>query len=176
MIHKRLTLVGLVAVPLAALAVAGCGGSSNSSSSSAPSPTIPKLSNGRAATIGVSDTTLGKVLVDGQGRTIYLFKKDTSTTSTCTGGCAAAWPPVRATGKPTVANGASASLVGTTKRSAGKPQVTYHGHPLYLFSGDQNPGDVHGQGQNAFGAVWWTVSPAGNQVTTKPPSGTPSGY
>jgi predicted lipoprotein with Yx(FWY)xxD motif len=173
MIHKRLTVLGIAAIPLAAFAVAGCGGSSNSQSST---PSVPKLASGRAATIGVSGTSVGNVLVNSQGRTVYLFKKDTSTTSTCTGACASSWPPVRATGKPTAAGGAKASMLGTTKRSDGKPQVTYHGHPLYLFSGDQKPGDVKGQGVNAFGAVWWTVSSAGNQVTTKPSSGSTGGY
>ena len=171
--HKRLTLLGLAAVPLAALVVAGCGGGSSNHSSS---PTLPKLSSGHAATIGVSGSSVGNILVDAQGRTVYLFKKDTSTQSTCTGACAASWPPVRATGKPTAAGGAHASMLGTTKRSDGKPQVTYHGHPLYVFSGDQNAGDVNGQGVNAFGAAWWAVSPAGNQVTTKPSSGSTPGY
>jgi len=174
MIHKRLTLLGLAAIPVAALAVAGCGGSSNNSASSAP--TVPKLANGHAATIGVSGSSVGNILVDAQGRTVYLFKKDTSTKSTCTGACAASWPPVRATGKPTASGGANASMLGTTKRSDGKPQVTYHGHPLYLFSGDQKAGALNGQGVNAFGAVWWAVSPAGNQVTTKPSSGSTGGY
>jgi predicted lipoprotein with Yx(FWY)xxD motif len=173
MIHKRLTLLGLAAVPLAALAVAGCGGSNNSHSSS---PSVPKLASGRAATIGVSGSSVGNILVNSQGRTVYLFQKDTSNKSTCTGACAASWPPVRATGKPTAAGGANASMLGTTKRSDGKPQVTYHGHPLYLFSGDQSAGDVNGQGVNAFGAVWWAVSPAGDRVTTKPSSGSTGGY
>ena len=174
MIHKRLTLLGLAAIPVAALAVAGCGGSSNDSASSAHS--VPKLASGHAATIGVSGSSVGNILVNSQGRTVYLFKKDTSSKSTCTGACAASWPPVRATGKPTAAGGATASMLGTTKRSDGKPQVTYHGHPLYLFSGDQNAGALNGQGVNAFGAVWWAVSPAGNQVTTKPSSGSTGGY
>ena len=173
MIHKRLTLLGLAAIPVAALAVAGCGGSSNSASSA---PTVPKLASGHAATIGVSGSSVGNILVDAQGRTVYLFKKDTSTKSTCTGACAASWPPVRATGKPTASGGANASMLGTTKRSDGKPQVTYHGHPLYLFSGDQKAGALNGQGVNAFGAVWWAISPAGNQVTTKPSSGSTGGY
>jgi predicted lipoprotein with Yx(FWY)xxD motif len=171
--HRPLTALGLVAVPLVALVVAGCGGGGSNSSST---PTIPKLSSGHAATVGVSGTSVGNILVDSQGRTIYLFKKDTSTTSTCTAACAASWPPVRATGTPTGANGIKASLLATTKRSDGKPQVTYNGHPLYLFSGDQKAGDVNGQGVTAFGAVWWAVSSAGNQVTTKPPSGTSGGY
>ena len=61
--------------------------------------------------------------------------------------------------------GAKASLVGTTKRSDGKPQVTYNGHPLYLFQGDKKPGDTNGQGITAFGAAWFGVSPAGKQIT-----------
>jgi predicted lipoprotein with Yx(FWY)xxD motif len=72
---------------------------------------------------------------------------------------------VRANGKPTVGSGANASMVGTTARSDGKPQVTYNGHPLYLYSGDQRPGDTTGEGVTAFGASWFAVSPAGDQVS-----------
>ena len=105
------------------------------------------------------------VLVDSQGRTLYLFAKDTGTQSECTGACASAWPPLQATGNPTVGGGADASLVATTMRSDGSPQVTYAGHPLYLFSGDQNPGDTNGEGVVAYGASWYAVSPAGTQIT-----------
>jgi predicted lipoprotein with Yx(FWY)xxD motif len=75
------------------------------------------------------------------------------------------WPPVRSGGKPTAGKGLTASELGTTARSDGKPQVTYNGHPLYLFAGDHNPGDTNGQGLNAFGAKWYVLSPAGNQIT-----------
>ena len=148
----------------AAVVLAGCGGSSATTSS--------ETAGGRTATIGVADNgNLGKILVDSEGDTVYLFKKDTSTKSTCTGACAAAWPPVPATGKPTVATGLSAAKVGTTTGADGKPQVTYDGHPLYRFEGDSKPGDANGQGTNAFGALWYVVSSSGTAVTTVGSSG-----
>jgi predicted lipoprotein with Yx(FWY)xxD motif len=82
-----------------------------------------------------------------------------------------------ATGKPTVGAGADASLVGSTTRSDGTRQVTYAGHPVYLFSGDQNPGDTNGEGVVAFGASWYAVSPAGDQITGPAPNpGVGNGY
>jgi predicted lipoprotein with Yx(FWY)xxD motif len=155
-------LCAAAALALVALAVAGCG-SSNSSASAAPS------AHG-SATVDVANSGLGKILVDSQGRTLYLFKKDTGTTSTCLGACATKWPPVRVTGKPTVSTGLTASNAGTTKRSDGRPEVTYNGHPLYLFAGDQKAGDTNGQGVNAFGGSWFAVSPAGTQVTATAPA------
>jgi hypothetical protein len=65
-------------------------------------------------------------------------------------------------------------MVGTTPRSDGKPQVTYNGHPVYLFSGDQSAGDTNGEGVTAFGASWFALSPAGNQVSA-PASNSRSG-
>ena len=67
-------------------------------------------------------------------------------------------------------SGANASIVATSARSDGKPQVTYNGHPVYLFSGDQKPGDTSGQGVNAFGGLWYALSSAGNQVAASAPS------
>jgi predicted lipoprotein with Yx(FWY)xxD motif len=153
-------LATAAALLLTVVALAGCGGSSNASSP----PAAPKTASGAAATIGVANVGLGKILVDSQGRTLYLFQKDTGTASTCFGACAVNWPPLRANGKPTLGSGANESLVGTTTRSDGKPQVTYNGHPLYLFTGDQKAGDTNGEGVNAFGGLWYAVSPAGNQI------------
>jgi predicted lipoprotein with Yx(FWY)xxD motif len=161
-------LAGAAAVPLAALAVAGCGGGAGGESTALPAP--PKTASGAAATVGLATTGLGKTLVDSNGRTIYLFKKDNGTKSACNGACADAWPPVRANGMPTVGAGADASQVGTTTRSDGTPQVTYNGHPLYLYQGDQKPGDTTGQGSTGFGAAWYALSPAGNEVTGQPSS------
>ena len=155
-------LASLAVLTLAGLTLAACGGGSSSSGSSAP----PTTADGRPATIGVSNESLGKVLVDSQGRTLYLFQKDSGTMSACTGECASDWPPLRANGKPTEGSGANASLVGTATRADGKPQVTYNGHPLYLYQGDHKPGDMKGQGVNAFGASWYVLSPAGNQITS----------
>ena len=171
-------LAAALAVPLAALTVTACGGGSNNNNATA-APAPPKAADGQAATIGMASTSLGNILVDSQGRTVYLFKKDSGTKSACTGGCAAAWPPVRTSGKPTVGSGLTASKAGTTPRSDGKPQVTYNGHPVYLFQNDQNAGDTNGQGVNAFGAAWYVMSPAGNAITTSGSSssgGGGSGY
>ena len=164
MSRTPLTLMASVAViPLTALALASCGGSNDATAASAP----PKTASGKPATLGVESTSLGKILVDGQGRTLYLFQGDTGTKSNCSGACATNWPPLTSA-NPTVGKGANASMIGTTKRSDGTTQVTYNGHPLYTFSGDSNPGDTSGQGVNAFGALWYTLSPAGQQVTASP--------
>jgi predicted lipoprotein with Yx(FWY)xxD motif len=171
---SSITFLSATALVLAALAVAGCGssGDSNASGSSAP----PKTANGQSATLGVANENLGKILVDSQGRTLYLFERDSGTKSTCTGPCAAEWPPLLSNGKPTVGGGANASIVATSARSDGTRQVTYNGHPLYLFSADQKPGDVNGQGVDAFGGLWYVLSASGDEVTTSAGSGGGLGY
>ena len=167
---RRITLIpGLAVVAVFALGLAGC------SSTSQASGSTPKSNGGEQGTVDVATSGLGQILVDSQGRTLYLFAKDMGTQSECTGACASAWPPLGATGKPTVGSGANASLVGTTMRSDGSSQVTYAGHPLYLFSGDQNPGDTNGEGLVAYGASWYALSPAGSQITGQASSSS-SGY
>jgi predicted lipoprotein with Yx(FWY)xxD motif len=118
--------------------------------------------------VRVADSSLGKILVNSQGRSLYLFKADAGTKSACTGACATAWPPLLAKGNPTAGSGANASLVGTTTRSDGRRQVTYNGHPLYLFIKDTKPGQTNGQGVIAFGGAWFGLSPAGNQISSHP--------
>lgn len=137
--------------------VAGCGGGSDTAT--------PTTASGSPATIGVANGgDLGDILVNSQGRTLYLFLKDSGTKSECTGACAVNWPPLRTSGKPTEGNGANASLVGTTSRPDGKAQLTYNGHPLYLFSGDKEAGDTNGEGLNAFGGGWYALAPAGAEI------------
>ena len=162
----RIRPLGLLsAALLVSLVAAGCGSSGGTSSATV------KAAGGSSATVSVANTGLGKILVDSKGDTLYLFAKDTGTKSTCFGGCATAWPPLRASGKPTAGGGANASLLGTTPRSDGKPQVTYKGHPLYGFQGDSKAGDTTGQGNTGFGAPWYVLSPAGNEITTTASSG-----
>jgi predicted lipoprotein with Yx(FWY)xxD motif len=146
---------------LTALAVSACG----SSGGGATASTLPRVANGHPATVGVVDGRLGKILVDSRGHTLYLFGKDSGTKSACFGGCASTWPPLRAGGKPTVGSGADSARVGTTRRSDGKPQVTYNGHPLYLYQGDEKSDVTNGQGLTAFGGAWYALSPAGDQVS-----------
>ena len=163
-------LAGVAAVALIALAATGCGGGSGGGTPAAV--VSPKTASGQPATIGMANVaSLGNVLVDSQGRTVYLFQKDSGTKSACLGACASAWPPIRANGSPTVGSGLNASLAGTASRSDGKPQVTYNGHPLYLFSDDQKPGDANGQGSTAFGGGWFALNAAGGHVTRQASSG-----
>ena len=107
---------------------------------------------------------LGRILVDGNGRTLYLFEKDKHGKSTCTGRCAGFWPPLIATGKTLAAAGAKASLLGTTTRGDGRRQVTYNHHPLYRFVKDTRKGQTNGQNVDAYGAEWYVVSAAGAKV------------
>jgi predicted lipoprotein with Yx(FWY)xxD motif len=122
---------------------------------------------------------LGPILIDSQGRTLYLWQADTGAKSTCIGACAAAWPPLVTTGKPTAGSGVTSSLLGTTKRANGTEQVTYNGHPLYLFAGDTASRQTNGQGSNGVGAPWYVLSPQGNPLTgatASTASSPPTGY
>jgi predicted lipoprotein with Yx(FWY)xxD motif len=143
------------------LAVISCGGSGTQSATSpAPSTSVP------AATVAVaSNQKLGKILVDGNGRTLYLFEADKGTSSTCYGSCAAYWPPLLTGGAPVAGAGANSSLLGTTNRTDGTTEVTYAGHPLYYVVTDHNPGDATGQAVNNFGAAWYVVGVDGNKIT-----------
>jgi predicted lipoprotein with Yx(FWY)xxD motif len=160
----RTSLPLLGALPLAVLALAACGGSA--------SHALPTTSDGRPASIGVGSTGLGNILVDRQGRTLYLFARDSGMTSACTGACAVNWPPLRVSGTPLVGSGAKASDVGKTARPDGISQLTYNGHPLYTFVNDKKSGDTNGEGINAFGGLWFAVSPTGVKVA---PSSQPQG-
>jgi predicted lipoprotein with Yx(FWY)xxD motif len=158
-------LASAAAIPLTTASVAACGGGG------AKADTPAKTTTGPSATVGVAQTSLGKILVDSPGRTLYLFMADAGTKSACTGACAAAWPPLPAHGKPTAGGSADAGLLGTAARSDGARQVTYNGRLLYRFANDQKPGDVNGQGVTAFGAAWFVLSATGNEIATRSPSG-----
>jgi len=117
------------------------------------------------AVVSTSQTALGRILVDSRGHTLYLFAKDGSGKSACSGACATSWPPVTTTGKPRAGTGTKASLLGTTKRADGRLQVTYSHHPLYTFVEDTKRGQTSGQNLDGFGAEWYVVSPAGARIT-----------
>jgi len=131
-----------------------------------------------ASQVKARKTSLGMILVDSKGHTLYLFQKDKSGKSSCYTTCAANWPPYLTTGKPTAATGIKKSMLGTTKRTDGKLQVTYNHHPLYRFKFDTKAGSTKGENVNAFGAHWFAVSPKGVKAPPKPtgptgPSGNP---
>ncbi|MDX6490672.1 MAG: hypothetical protein QOD43_917, partial [Gaiellaceae bacterium] len=137
----RTSLLILGALSLAVVALAGCGRSA--------SHALPTTSDGRPATVGVASTGLGDVLVDRQGRTLYLFARDSGGVSACTGACAVNWPPLLVQGTPLVGTGATPSGIGRTTRPDGLSQLTYTGHPLYPFVNDKRPGDTNGEGISA---------------------------
>jgi len=143
---------------VAMLAAVACGGP-GSSASTTPSAAVP------TATVAVATNAgLGKILVDANGHTLYLFEADKGTSSTCYGDCAKYWPPLLTGAAPQAGAGANAALLGTTKRNDGTNEVTYGGHPLYYVVTDHNPGDATGQGVNNFGARWDAVGPDGNKI------------
>jgi predicted lipoprotein with Yx(FWY)xxD motif len=175
----RTTSIRRGAVALALLALAGCGSSTGGGTAAGTGSSSAASSAASAkADLKTADTGLGKVVVAADGRTVYVFDKDTagSGTSACTAACLAKWPPVVATsGKPTV-SGVTGQL-GTITRDDGTKQVTLAGMPLYLFAGDSHAGDVTGQ---AVGGIWWVVSPSGTKITAaaapSSSAGTGTGY
>jgi predicted lipoprotein with Yx(FWY)xxD motif len=133
--------------------------------SQAPSKATSTPTRAAPATLMVHTVTpLGPILVDGSGRTLYLFEADTGKASTCSGACARAWPPLLTSDPPHVGPGVTQALVGTMPTSDGTLQVTYNGHPLYYFAGDRKAGETKGEGLTAFGAGWDAVSPPGNKI------------
>jgi predicted lipoprotein with Yx(FWY)xxD motif len=168
---RSIGVLGAGGLAILASVAAGCGGGAATAASSAP----PKTASGQTATVGISSTGIGQILVNSQGRTLYLFKADQGIKSACTHACAGAWPPLLVTGKPTAGQGINASLVGTATRPEGTTQLTYNGHPLYLFAQDQKAGETNGQGVSAFGAAWFALNSAGSQVTAQPSSSSTGG-
>jgi predicted lipoprotein with Yx(FWY)xxD motif len=134
---------------------------------------------GGGTLVKTGKTGLGRILVDSRGHSLYLFEADKGTRSACYGACAKFWPPLLTRARPVAGAGAKASLLGTTKRKDGKLQVTYHGHPLYLFQLDTKAGATKGQDSHAFGAGWYVLTPSGLKLEhstagtkTPPPSST----
>lgn len=172
---RRFAAVALIA-GLAVLTAGGaaCGSSSDEgvgsettepSAGSTTSTTSTDAGDAGAVEITVSSSELGDIVVDGEGRTLYLFTSDSGSESTCYGACEAAWPPL--VGEVTAGPGVTGEL-GTTTRTDGSSQVTLGGHPLYHYASDVDPGDTSGQG---VGGVWFVVDGAGNPVEDEPSSG-----
>jgi predicted lipoprotein with Yx(FWY)xxD motif len=116
------------------------------------------------AVVKLGHSGLGRIIVDSQGKTLYLWAHDKRGKSTCYGKCAKAWPALITQGKPRAISGARSALLGTTRRTDGRMQVTYGRHPLYYFAGDKRVGQTAGEGLVAFGGRWDAVSAAGTAV------------
>jgi predicted lipoprotein with Yx(FWY)xxD motif len=137
-------------------------------------PPATYAAQAKGAVVSTAKTSLGRILVTSNGRTLYLFEKDRNGKSACSGQCAVFWPPLITSGKPIVTGGARASLIGTTRRADGRLQVTYNHHPLYTFVKDTKAGQTNGEGVNAFGAGWDAMTSAGAKIE-KPSAPSPGG-
>lgn len=159
-------LAGAVVV-LAACGSSASPGSSNTSAPATGNSATSSATSSTAAqsglTIGTRKTSIGTVLVNAQGKTLYWFAIDTSTTSKCTGACATYWPPV--IGTPKAAPGSNLTMkFGTITRSGGQLQATYDGHPLYTYAGDTSAGQTGGNAKNLSGGLWWAMTPSGSKL------------
>jgi predicted lipoprotein with Yx(FWY)xxD motif len=161
---------GMAGVALLAAACSGGGGGYGGgygASSAPPTTGTGAVPSATATTLDLANSNLGQILVDSQGRSLYLFGADAGTNSTCTSaGCVAEWPPLIANGTPQVGVGLPANELGTTTRADGHQQITYAGHPLYYFAGDTQPGTTAGQGLNDNGGPWYVVHTDGTPVTS----------
>ena len=156
------SLAAFLLLPALGAAALGCGAESASQAAAAPGA---KAAAKRGATVGVSASRYGRILVDGRGRTLYLFTRDRTVRSRCSGSCARAWPPYLTRGRPRAGSAEVAEgELGSTRRRNGTRQVTYHGHPLYYYVGDTRPGVILCQAVIEFGGGWYVVAPAGDAI------------
>jgi predicted lipoprotein with Yx(FWY)xxD motif len=120
----------------------------------------------RAAKIGLRHTSVGTILVNTSGRTLYEFTKDRANRNSCVkiSGCSETWPALTTSGKPIAGRGVKASLLSTIKLPGGGKQVTYAGHALYLYSADSGPGETSYVGEKAFGGIWYAINSSGRTV------------
>jgi predicted lipoprotein with Yx(FWY)xxD motif len=144
----------------------------------APAMTVTptqSASNTASITLGVAtDPSLGKILVDGNGKTLYVFTKDAPDTVNCDAKCQANWPPLVSSGTPKLGPGVDASLIGSTALPNGEKVITYDHMPLYYFFQDTQPGQISGEN---VGSVWFVVSPDGKPVkpaSSSAPTATPA--
>jgi predicted lipoprotein with Yx(FWY)xxD motif len=169
--RRRRPILLLAAAAAFALLAAACGNDSGGGGSS-PGP-VPHASGDA---VSAQPTSLGTILVDGKGKTVYDFAADKGTTSACTGSCASVWPPVKAPSPLPASLPGVTGPIGTTARPDGTRQLTVAGHPVYTFSGDSAPGQTNGQGVVLNGGLWTVVSPAGAPLPSAGPANSGPSY
>ena len=169
MVTRSRPVVTIVPAALCLLLLGACTTATPAApASSAPAPSAAASSmpasapaEADAATLALSmaDSSLGSILVDGKGMTLYLFTKDTPNASNCTGQCLVAWPPLL--GRPTAGTGVDDSKLGSFTRADGRTQASYNGWPLYYWQQDTKPGDATGQNVNS---VWFVLDRDGKAI------------
>jgi predicted lipoprotein with Yx(FWY)xxD motif len=129
-----------------------------------PAPPIGHVAH--APTVQLRHSSIGTILTSGSGLTLYEFTRDRANANSCVkvSGCAQVWPALASSGTPTAGPGVKASLLSTIRLSGGGRQVTYAGHPLYLYSGDSSPADTSYVGVQQFGGKWYALSASGHFV------------
>ena len=164
MLMRRLLAVILPLAAVAVIAVVVAAGGGSTSGGATNGSAYGATRKPAVGTVKTLRTKLGRILVDARGRTLYLFEKDKGATSSCAGACASVWPPLTTGGTAKAGPGVTAAKLGVTKRTDGRTELTYGGHPLYTYAGDQKPGDVQGQGLDQFGAEWYVLAPGGRKI------------
>ena len=165
---RRTALFALPVIIALTLAACGKDNTSTSASSSSGSKSTTTAANasssaGTTAIVKLSSSPFGQILTDAQGNTLYVFMKDTGTTSNCTTACSQIWPPMAASGTP-AGTGIAASDLATTTRADGTTQLTFFGHPVYHYAADTSAGDTAGEGVHGFGGLWYVVNKSGDPV------------
>ncbi|TML30735.1 MAG: hypothetical protein E6G35_05930 [Actinobacteria bacterium] len=149
--------------PLILLAVAAVAGVTACGHATTP-PAAPVRAD-QPVRVEVGQSSLGPILTDQNGRTLYAFVNDKGGTSSCTGDCIATWPALVSRQPVTAGTGAEKSLLAQTTRTEGTAQATYNNWPLYYYVGDVGPGDVDGQGVDG---AWFVVGTDGKLIKTAP--------
>jgi predicted lipoprotein with Yx(FWY)xxD motif len=116
------------------------------------------------AKVQVRHTSLGNVLVNGRGFTLYAFSRDGRNHDRCMSisGCHGVWPLDRTHGRPVAGRGVHRSMLGTIHLAGVVTQVTYAGHPLYTYSGDSSAGQTYYVGASQFGGTWRAIRASGH--------------
>lgn len=161
----------IIALAGASMLLAACGSSSKTSTSPTTSASAAGGSNASVTVSAANVSGVGTVLVDGNGRTLYVLITEKGGKVSCTsaGGCTTIWPPLvvpSGMSHGIAGSGIQASLLGTVMSPAGDTRVTYGGWPLYTFSSDTGPGQAKGQGFKDQYGLWWALSVSGNPLTT----------
>lgn len=151
-LRSRRMIAGAVALTLGAFVVQEAGPLAVASANPARHP--------RKGTVHVAALSVGRVLVDAQGRTLYAFSPDRHGKPTCKNACAGVWPPLLENHVHAI-RGVKKKWLGTVKTSGGERQVTYHHWPLYTYVADTKSGQANGQGIKAFGGTWSTIGANG---------------
>jgi predicted lipoprotein with Yx(FWY)xxD motif len=160
-----------VKVGLAAVALTGAAGLIAACGSSSPGSARPVSASGPAVTIEARNLSgVGTVLTDGRGYALYMFEPDAQRQVTCTGLCAATWPPVTISARASLVagSGVQQSLLSSDPDPAGGRVVTYDDWPLYTYTGDVQPGQDTGQGIDLNGGLWYLLRPSGKPLIGGP--------